>query len=117
MMWYVGFLALAAPAAAAAEPVYLTCELTGDKDREAYEITLHEDQSSAAVVGKDGKTRTFPTIFSRDRVQVEQPMGGADKIVTIISRADLTARQTATFSEYVRTGTCKLSPPPTKRAF
>ncbi|MBW6531930.1 hypothetical protein KZ820_14405 [Sphingomonas sp. RRHST34] len=116
MVWYVGFLALAAPAAAAAEPVYLTCEVAGERDRERYEITLREDQASAAVIGNDGRSRNFPAVFSRDRVQIDQPIGG-DKITIAIDRTDLTARQTTTFSDYVRTGTCKLTPAPAKRAF
>lgn len=116
MMWYVGFLTLAAPAAAAVEPVYLSCELAGDSDREAYQIALHEDQASAAVIGNDGKSRNFPAVMSRDRVQIDQPIG-AEKITITIDRTNLTAKQTSTFSDYVRSGTCKLAPPPAKRAF
>ncbi len=112
-----GVLALAqAVATATATPIYLDCEVGAVDNHSSAQIAVDEQgqQVTLSLNGRPG--RPLPALFTPDQVKFSSPLG-SERIDWVISRVDLTVRQSATFSPRVETGKCRATPVPNKRAF
>lgn len=115
MQWILAAAMMVAPAQAMAAPVYLTCDMVNDGKAFTIDWALNEDNQTATILGKDGKSPTTGlATFSSDKVEIS-----TEPFTWTIDRVSLRIVRDIHLSEVSREGEgkCTVAKPPANRAF